>query len=82
MKNKNKKNFFNDTNELIYKTEVDSQTQKINLWLPKGIVGAAMAGGKVWGGSDKLEFGINIHTKNVYIKQVNNKDLYSTGNYT
>ena len=26
----------NDTNELIYKTEADSQTQKTNLWLPKG----------------------------------------------
>ena len=26
----------NDTNELIYKTETDSQTQKTNLWLPKG----------------------------------------------
>ena len=24
----------NDTNELIYKTETDSQIQKINLWLP------------------------------------------------
>ena len=24
-----------DTNELIYKTETDSQTQKTNLWLPK-----------------------------------------------
>ena len=24
------------TNELIYKTETDSQTQKTNLWLPKG----------------------------------------------
>ena len=24
-----------DTNELIYKTEADSQTKKINLWLPK-----------------------------------------------
>ena len=23
-------------NELIYKTETDSQTQKANLWLPKG----------------------------------------------
>ena len=29
-------NLKNDTNELIYKTETDSQTQKINLWLPKG----------------------------------------------
>ena len=26
----------NDTNELIYKTEIDSQTQKTNLRLPKG----------------------------------------------
>ena len=25
-----------DTNELIYKTETDSQTQKTNLWLLKG----------------------------------------------
>ena len=29
----------NDTNELIYKIEIDSQTQKTNLWLPKGKVG-------------------------------------------
>jgi len=26
----------NDTYELIYKTEIDSQTLKTNLWLPKG----------------------------------------------
>ena len=26
----------NDTNELTHKTEIDSQTQKTNLWLPKG----------------------------------------------
>ena len=25
-----------DTNELIYKTETDSQVLKTNLWLPKG----------------------------------------------
>ena len=25
-----------DTNELIYKADIDSQTQKTNLWLPKG----------------------------------------------
>ena len=24
------------TNECIYKTEIDPQTQKTNLWLPKG----------------------------------------------
>ena len=29
-------NLKNSTNELFYKTEIDSQTQKINLWLPKG----------------------------------------------
>ena len=28
-----------DTNRLTYKTETDSQTQKTNLWLPKGKVG-------------------------------------------
>ena len=26
----------NDTNELIYKTEIDSQTNKTKLWLQKG----------------------------------------------
>ena len=26
----------NDTNELIYKTETDPQTYRMNLWLPKG----------------------------------------------
>ena len=26
----------NSTNELIYKTEIDLQTWKTNLWLPKG----------------------------------------------
>ena len=25
-----------DTNELIYKTETDSQTQRTDLWLPRG----------------------------------------------
>ena len=29
-------NLKNDTNELIYKRETDSQTQKTNIWLPKG----------------------------------------------
>ena len=28
-------NLKNDANELIYKTETDSQTQQTNLWLPK-----------------------------------------------
>ena len=29
----------NDKNELIYKTETDTQTSKTNLWLPKGKCG-------------------------------------------
>ena len=29
-------NLKNDTSKLIYKIERDSQTQKTNLWLPKG----------------------------------------------
>ena len=29
-----------DINELIYKAEIDPQTQKTNLWLPKGKGGA------------------------------------------
>ena len=33
-----------DTNKLIYKTEIDSTTYKINVWLPEGK-----------GGRDKLE---------------------------
>ena len=43
----------NDTNELIYKKEIDSQTQKTNLWLPKGDKG--------WRGINEM-LGINIHT--------------------
>ena len=35
----------NDTNELIYKPETDSQSLKTNLWLLKV---------KGWGGQDKL----------------------------
>ena len=59
-----------DTNELIYKTEIDSQTQKTSLWLLRG---------KVEGINQ--EFGVKIYTV-LYIKQINNKDLlHSTGNY-
>ena len=32
-----------NTNELIFKTETDSQTDKTNLWLPKGPVGQSEA---------------------------------------
>ena len=46
----------NDTDELIYKTEIESQIQKTNLWLPKG----------GWGGKN-WEIEINIYTL-LYIK--------------
>ena len=36
----------NDTNELIYKTETDSQTYRTNLWLPGGKRGVVNLG--VW----------------------------------
>ena len=60
------------TNELIYKTEIESQTQKTNLWLP---------GGK---GSGRInwEIEMDIYTL-LRIKQITNKDLlYRTGNST
>ena len=62
----------NGTNELIYKTRVESQMQKTNLWLPEG----------------KEEEGISQETRiNIYtllcIKQITNKNLlYSTGSST
>ena len=61
-------------NELIYKTEIDSQTQETNLWLPKG-----KGRGE---GQTNFEFGINRY-RLLYMKQITNKDLlYSTGNYS
>ena len=57
-------------NELIYKTETDSQTQKTNLWLPKG-----KGEGRV-----RLEAWEQQIQTTIY--KINNKDLlYSTGNY-
>ena len=61
-----------DTNELIYRTETDSQTQKTNLWLPKGK-----------GGRDKLGvWGQQIHTTVYKIDKqqgptVQHRELYS-----
>ena len=43
----------NDTNELIYKTEIDSPTKKRNFWLLKG---------KCWGEGINWKFGIDIRT--------------------
>ena len=60
-----------DTNELIYKTETDSQTQRTDLWLPRQWG---------WRGMDR-EFGIS-KWKLLCIEWINNKVLlYSTGNY-
>ena len=67
-------NLKNETNELMYKTEIDPQTQKTNLWLSKG---------KGGGEGINQEFGISMYTLlYILIKKVTDKDLlYSTGNY-
>ena len=65
-------NLRNNKNESIYKTETDSQAQKITLWFPK-------RKGRRGGISQKYE--INLY-KLLLIKMISNKDLlYSTGNY-
>ena len=59
-----------DTNELIYKAETDSQTQRADLWFPRG---RGRRGEKDW------EF--EVSRCKLYIKETNNKDpLYRTGN--
>ena len=61
-----------DANELIDKTETDSQAQRTGLWLPRGRGGGV---GMEW------EFGVS-RCKLSYIEWINNKVLlYSTGNY-
>ena len=56
------------TNELIYKTEIDSQTWKTNLCLPKEE------------GGERYIRSLGLADTNYYIW--NNKDLlYNTGNY-
>ena len=62
----------NNTNQSVYKTETDSQTQKTNLQSPN-----------VKGGGGAIQgFEINKY-KLLYIKQRNNTDLlYNIGNYT
>ena len=57
------------TEELIYKTELESQMQKTNLWLRWD----------KWGGTN-WETGIDMYTL-LYIKQITNRNLpHSTGN--
>ena len=55
----------NDTNEFIYKTETDSQTQRTNLWL--------LTGSGSWRGLDG-EFGVS-RFKLLYIEWRNSKVL-------
>ena len=55
-----------DTNELIQKMKLDSQTQKMNLQLT---VGRRMGQGIDW------EFGIDMY-RLLYIKQITNKGYY------
>ena len=51
--------------DLQYRVEIDSETQKTNLWFPQG---------KVVGGGMNLEFGINRY-KLLYKKKINHKDV-------
>ena len=63
-------NLKHDTNELIYKTETGSQTQRTGLWLP---------GERGWGGLN-WEFGVS-RCQLIYIEWVNRKVLlHCTGN--
>ena len=60
----------NQANELIYKTETDSQTYGMNSWFPRQEVGEGIV----------KEFGIDLYTL-LYLKWITNKELlYSTGN--
>ena len=63
-----------DTTVHIYKTEIDSQTQRTDLWLPRG---------KLAGEETDWEFGIGINScKLLYTGWINNKFLlYNRGNY-
>ena len=61
-------NLKNDTNELIYKTEISSNIENklMVTTVERGVI--------------NYEFGINRYSP-LFIKQINNKDLlYSTGN--
>ena len=61
----------NDTDELTFKTETDSQSSKTSLGLPKGKRGR-----------DESGVGIDIYTV-LYIKEIINKVVpYSTGKST
>ena len=54
----------NDTNEFIYKTEADSQTSRMSLWLL----------GEGWGEGTIREFGMDMYTQ-LYLKGITKKHL-------
>ena len=54
-----------NTNQHIYKTEADTQTERTDLWLPR------------WWGWKDWEFGIS-RCKLLYVGWINNKDLLCT----
>ena len=58
----------NDTNKLIYKQKIDSQTQRTNLWLPNG-KGEGEGKIRIWG----LTYYCNQQGPTVQ-----HRDLYST----
>ena len=67
-------NLKTDTNELIYKTETNSQTEKKLMIVKEDSEGRVR--GEIY-----QEFWINRYML-LYKKQINNKDLlYTTGNY-
>ena len=59
------------TNKPIFKTETDSQTQRIDRWMPSR---AGVRGGMEWGS------GVN-RCKPLHIEWINKFLLYSTGNH-
>ena len=66
-------NLIYDTNECIYKIQTDSQTQRTDLWLPRG-----MEKGVGW---MDWEFGVS-KCKLLHLGWLSNEVLlYSTGNY-
>ena len=58
------------TKELIYRTEIDPQTWKRNLWLSKGIAGGRRE-------REIRTLGLRL----LYIKKINKDLLHRTGNY-
>ena len=65
--------YINHTNELIYKTETDSQTQRTDLWFP--------GGERSGSGVDWDRFGVG-RCKLLHLEWISNEDLlYSARNY-